>query len=610
MTTETDLPGLLAEQGIYPKSYQPGNNDRLSCPRCGGGKTQEKSLSVTIDPDGDGATWICHRGNCAWRDGARLHDAKPRSPRAPRTVEKSDAPSPIPAAAQRKPLEMYLWWEERGIPPETVDAFGIYVTTRRFPGDLGEQPAMVFSYVVGGKVVNRKYRPPQKSPQLQEKNALPSLYNVDAITVPDVVVWVEGEPDVLAMHEAGYPQTVTLANGATAELRDEDDPRRQDDKRFLALRTHADLLKRVKKFVLAGDNDAPGMVLREELARRLGRHRCWLVEWPHGCKDAGDVLLEHGAAAVQAAIEGAQPYPIAGIRHVDNETLMDIRHSSLPATMSTGTIASDRVLRLPTEGKLIIVTGYPGAHKSRWLKHLAVHTMMEHERVWMIFSPEMQPWGQFAAMFAESWAGKPFHPGNGYPGFTDAEVAAAAAWLRPRLVMLATDSEEVAPTLDWILECAEAEVLRMGVTDLQIDPWNEIEHARGNLTEAEYINRGLQRCKAFTLRHGINIWIVVHPVRPMVRPGAKLEAPTMYDINGGAAWNNKADLGLVVHTPVGSTLTELHVRKSRFRRWAAAGTMATMAPDDSTGRYGSVTIADELDEKARQDSLDMEGDPR
>ena len=35
-------------------------------------------------------------------------------------------------------------------------------------------------------------------------------------------------------------------------------------------------------------------MLREELAIRLGRDRCWYVTYPQGCKDANDVLQRFG----------------------------------------------------------------------------------------------------------------------------------------------------------------------------------------------------------------------------------------------------------------------------------------------------------------------------
>jgi len=49
------------------------------------------------------------------------------------------------------------------------------------------------------------------------------------------------------------------------------------------------------------------------LARRIGKAQCWQVEWPDDCKDANDVLLKHGKAALANAIDEATPWPIAGL---------------------------------------------------------------------------------------------------------------------------------------------------------------------------------------------------------------------------------------------------------------------------------------------------------
>ena len=81
--------------------------------------------------------------------------------------------------------------------------------------------------------------------------------------------------------------------------------------------------------MLATDNDEPGQALAEELARRLGRERCWRVRFPAGeadaaapeseephpgfRKDANDVLLNDGPEALQALIQAAEPYPIRGL---------------------------------------------------------------------------------------------------------------------------------------------------------------------------------------------------------------------------------------------------------------------------------------------------------
>jgi twinkle protein len=195
-------------------------------------------------------------------------------------------------------------------------------------------------------------------------------------------VWVEGEPDVMAVHEAGFRQVVTLKDGSGDKLLAEDDPKREDDKRFRALATHAELLDGIKRFYIAGDMDAPGMVLREELARRLGRHRCWLVTWRDGCKDAGDVLRKHGPDAIAHDIGAAEPYPIEGLQTLKDDTLIKLHKAGAPATISTGTDNTDAVLRWPTEGRLIVITGTPNHGKTPWARFVMVHeqSLLAHAR--------------------------------------------------------------------------------------------------------------------------------------------------------------------------------------------------------------------------------------
>lgn len=463
----------------------------------------------------------------------------------------------------------------------------MHAVRRWFPEPISECDAIVFPYVQARQLVNRKYRPhPAKTPQLQERDALPTLFNIDAIEAFDEVIWVEGEPDVMAVHEAGFPQVVSLKDGAPDKIRAENDPVRQDDKRFAALGTHSEMLGKVKRFVLAGDADVPGRLLREELARRLGRHRCWTVEWPPGCKDAGDTLRQHGRAAVQDAVSAAQPWPIDGLQRVQEGVLARLRHSPLPKVLTTGTRATDAVLKLPGDGRLIVVTGIPNHGKSSWVMFVSVHLMAEHGRRFLVFSPEMAPFEHYIAACAQIFGGKAFWPKPGLDSLSDAEIQHAEMWLRDRLTMLICDSEDQAPTLDWIIERARLSVLRDGITDLVIDPWNEVEHQRGTMTETEYVGRSLQRLRSFANRHDVNVWIVAHPTKQYpARPGEKIGPPGIYEVSGGANWANKSDLGITVHTP--ATVTEIHVGKSRFQRWGRKGAKAELEFDPITGRYSS-----------------------
>ena len=92
---------------------------------------------------------------------------------------------------------VYDWFGQRGISAETVDAFGCYGAQHRFPAG-GEQSCVVFPYRFERRLVNRKYRSLDKQ-LMQDKNPLPTLFNVDAIELskevpdPDLIIRTSGE---------------------------------------------------------------------------------------------------------------------------------------------------------------------------------------------------------------------------------------------------------------------------------------------------------------------------------------------------------------------------------------------------------------------------------
>lgn len=572
-TAAKTLTELLLERDLRPKRWTPGPQ-QMRCPRCSGGSQKMPCLTLTIDPDQDGAVWTCHRAQCAWVDSVRVNH-RPAPPPPPPPAR--ETPKPRPAAlTSHKPDWLNAFFEARGIGDRAVSRLGIYgMDDCWFPN--GAEKAIVFPYRHRGEVVNNKYRSLTKVMR-QDKNALPTMFNVDHIG--EMTIIVEGEMDVAAIVECGIDHVVSMKDGAPATVSE------NSGKRFDALTTHADDLGKVKKFILAGDMDVPGLALREELARRLGRHKCDIVTWPDGCKDAGEVLVKIGPEAVLDAISAAVPYPIDGLLRVTATSLLALRARPAPATMTTGIRSTDAIIKIPTDGRLIVVTGYPSGGKTSWLRWIMVHTAEKHERRWAVFSPEMMPWEQFAASLSEVLVGKPFWPVTGCDHMTLAEIGNAGAWLESRVSMLVCDSEDEAPTLDWIMERARFAVLRDGVTDILIDPWNEMDHTRTNgTTETDHIGRSLQRIKAFCQRHGVNAWIIAHPAKPFgFKAGEAKPAPGPYEIASSAHWANKPDLGITVHG------NELHLWKARFRIYGTRGAMAEMEYDPITGRYSDPIV--------------------
>ena len=65
------------------------------------------------------------------------------------------------------------------------------------------------------------------------------------------------------------------------------------------------------------------------------------------------------------------------------------------------------------------------------------------------------------------------------------------------------------------------------------------------MVPATYLNRALKYIKRLARRFQITIIIVAHPTKEGGKVTSLAEA-SLYDINGGAVWNNKADLGVIV----------------------------------------------------------------
>jgi twinkle protein len=412
----------------------------------------------------------------------------------------------------------------------------------------------------------------------------PRLLNVESLgKEPEEVIFVDRWDDILALVAADLTHGVAIEGELSLSK----------DKQTDAIGVNWVVLTKAKRIVLAGTMDKGRENRREELAKRLGRHRCHLVTWPLGSENAEELLQQRGPEAVRSAIAGATPYPIDGLYRPNAAALLALRSRTPPATMTTGTRATDAILHLPTEGRLIVVTGYPAGGKTSWLRFVMVHTADKHDRRWAVFSPEMAPWEQFAADCAEVLVGKPFWPVLGMDSMSLDEIGKSGSWLEKRLTMMVCDSEEEAPNMDWLLSRARDAVLRDGVTDILLDPWNEMDHTRSDrtMTETDYIGRSLQRWKAFIQRHGCNVWIIAHPTKPS---GGKTgqDVPGAYDIAASAHWANKPDLGITIHSTEPGT-TDLYLWKTRFRRFGAKNATAKMEYDPMCGQYRDVvgTIA-------------------
>jgi twinkle protein len=105
----------------------------------------------------------------------------------------------------------------------------------------------------------------------------------------------------------------------------------------------------------------------------------------------------------------------------------------------------------------------------------------------------------------------------------------------------------------------EAAALHHDCHAFVLDPWNEVFHDFGKMSETQYIERTLMQLKRKARRLNMTLFIVAHPKK--LDDGAPA---TLYSINGSAAWRNKCDHGVVLRRPSPSSAhVEIEVEKSK-----------------------------------------------
>jgi len=574
------LADKLRERGIRLQRYEIGDQKAL-CPQCSHTRKKKTDPCLSVTIDGEGAVWNCHNHGCGFAGGVSDRDepaSVPRRPRPKAPPQKPKQPIDAPTPA------VIAWASGRGISEQVIRRNRIGFVHTYIPAREGMADCIAFPYFRNGEVVNIKFRTLDGKDYCQVKGAEKILYGLDDIVDSKTAYIVEGEPDKLAMEEAGYLNVLSVPDGAPAVVKKGDpDPR---DAKFSFLANCAEQLDRLERIVLAGDMDAAGLALEEELARRLGRERCWRVRWPAGnddpCKDANEVLKRHGAQVLRECVEAAEPYPIAGLHLVSefaDETLALYRDGRKRGHR-TGWATLDEHMSV-VDSQLVVVTGLPNSGKSEFIDALAVNLATTYGWRVALCSFENQP-PEHISKLAEKHLGLPFWDGPSHR-MSEEDLRRAMAWCEDHFQMIRADDDS--PTIDWILSAAKAAVLRHGIKALVIDPYNEIEHKRpSNMSETEYVSQILGRVKRFAKNHGVVVFFVAHPTK-MYAENGKVPVPSLYDISGSANWANKADLGIVVHRPNrNEPITEIHVKRPRSKTFGKEG-IVRLVYDRATGRY-------------------------
>jgi twinkle protein len=458
-----------------------------------------------------------------------------------------------------------------------------------------DQIVIAFTYRRNGALISCKYRDINKN-FWQESNTEKIFYGLDDIGGESDVIIVEGEMDKLAMEEAGFRNCVSVPDGAPPSVSSKEVPPVEKDTKYQYLWNCKDELKQASRIIIATDGDPPGQALAEELARRIGKEKCWRVRWPKkgksdDCKDANEVLMYLGPDALKESIENAELYPIRGLFNFRDyfDEIDAYYHQTLgyDTGLPTGWNNLNGLYNV-VPGELTIVTGVPNSGKSEWIDALLCNLNQSAGWKFALCSMENKV-REHARKLLEKHMKKPFFNSRyaeEVKRMNLEEYEQGKVWLNDTFYLIRCEDDAL-PNIKWVLDLAKAAVLRYGVRGLVIDPYNELDHQRApNQTETEYVSQMLTMIKRFAQHHGCHVWFVAHPKQLQNWLGG---APNLYDISGSAHFINKCDNGIVIHRnrdPEAGPIDQVKVCVRKVRN-KVAGTIgeATLSYNRVTGEY-------------------------
>ena len=408
-----------------------------------------------------------------------------------------------------------------------------------------------------------------------------SFYGIENIDEDDEdLTIVEGECDVIALASVGI-RAVSCPNGAPAKV-SQNRVSPEEDNKFSYIWEERDRIERCKRVVLATDNDQAGEALAEEIARRVGRAKCWRVKFPEEIKDGNDAVQRLGPDETHNLFDNPEPVPLSGVYGAVDyfDDVREIYANGHGRGASTGMPAVDDLFTI-AEGQLSIVTGMPSSGKSEFIDQIMVNLARRESWKFAVCSFENPPHMHIAKL-AEKVTGKPFYDGLG-ARMTEEDLADAVEFINDHFVFLESKDGGMS-TIDSVIDRTKQAVMRLGVRGLVIDPYNYIEQA--GTEEHNSISYMLSKITSFAKAHGIHVWFVAHPQKMYPREDGTYAVPKGMNISGSAAWFAKADLGITIHRT--EDCVEVHCWKSRFK-WVGQQGVACLAYNMSNGRYEDFT---------------------
>ena len=527
------------------------------CPLCSSDRQPKNQKAQCASYDWERGLGTCH--NCDTSFQLHTYQRKGASEKVyvrPKTPEQFNDIS----------TNVETWFGTRGISKKTLSDLQVTEGSEWMPQTSKNENTIQFNYFMGDQLINIKYRDGRKNFKLY-KGAEKVFYNINSTVGYDWCVIVEGEMDVLALHEAGIKNSISVPNGATLNSNNLD-----------YLDNCIDYLEDKTKIIIAVDADEPGQALKNEFVRRLGAEVCYLVDF-NGNKDANEFLIEHGTDKLRSAIHAAKQVPLENVSTLYDieDELKDFVQNGFKPGYQIGLENFDKIFSTYT-GQFITVTGIPSSGKSDFVDQMVVGYNKNYQWKTAFASPENQPTYLHAhKLMRKTWMDMPSASDIGGDKWNQ-----VADHVNDNYFFIDMDKYN----LESVLRKGAELVKRKGIKCLVIDPFNKVRDVNAHSDDVNrYTMDYLAKIEAFCRKYDVLTFIVAHPTKMYKGSDGKIEEPTMYNIKGGGEWYDASYHGLLVHRDYEAKTTKVKVLKVKFQNLGENGAESHFTWEPRSGSF-------------------------
>ncbi len=544
MMQNTEINGFLIDK-FNQYSLEAGKTQGV-CPLCSADRKPKNQKAKCASYDWERGLGTCH--NCDTSFQLHTYQRKGASEKVyvrPQAIIANDTHT----------TQVEEWFTKRGILKQTLIDLQVTEGQEFMPQTGKTENTIQFNYFMGDQLINVKYRDGRKNFKLY-KGAEKIFYNINSVVGYDSCIIVEGEMDVLALHEAGIKNVVSVPNGATLNSNNLD-----------YLDNCIDYFEDKTKIVLAVDADEPGQALKQEFIRRLGAEVCYLVDFKD-CKDANDFLIKYGKSDLKEVIESSKPVPLEGVstlRDVEEE-LKDFVKNGFKPGFQIGIENFDNIFSTYT-GQFITVTGIPSSGKSDFVDQMVVGYNKNYNWKTAFASPENQPTFLHAhKLMRKVWQDMP-----NASDIDNDKWNQVTEHVNDNFYFIDMDKY----SLEAVLRKGAELVKRKGIKCLVIDPFNKVRDVNASSDDVNrYTLEYLQKIETFAKKYDVLVIVVAHPTKMYKDKDGKIEEPTMYNIKGGGEWYDASYHGLLVHRDYEAKTVKAKVLKVKFQNLGENGAEA------------------------------------